>query len=316
MKKILCLLLFLLPVLWMLITLFNHKEPTVNKEIIQMVKKDIITEDINTKNIVDVNKVVDVENIVKNEVVAETIIPEVKTNVCKNEDLVCLNTDKWFFYSQKEWVSCVDWNLGKECILDDGWLMKNLNWNDVKYKLWNSFEKCSVVDNLVKSRLTRNSTDKKLFDESEWITRSDFLEVILTAHCIEYVNEDPSSLNFTDLNNKSEIAKAVKKAIDLGIARWYDNWNWGKKFRASEKIEKIEALAILLNLSKLELKNNTRKINFADVNIDWKRNIANMSYVLGITKVDTVNKKFFPNMFVTNKGLSDILYNIAPYYRK
>ncbi|MCD5380914.1 hypothetical protein LR004_03210 [Candidatus Gracilibacteria bacterium] len=243
MKRLLCLGLFLLPLLGMLITLLNQ-DKEIEKEVVIEKVMPIVEEPI-----VEVKKEVPIEN---------------------------------------EW-------------LDD---------SGIKYKQANRFETCGNIDTLIKQGFGDD-----ILQASTTVTRIDFLEALLKVHCIDYSNADISSIAFTDINNDdSETKKIIQKSIEIGIANGSEE-NGKKVFKAHTEITKIEALAILRKISGLELKDNSMKNRFTDLDVNWKRKVANMANILGLVPVDAKNKLFHPNEIVTNKTLSAMLGNILKYYR-
>lgn len=136
----------------------------------------------------------------------------------------------------------------------------------------------------------------------------------MDTHCINYKNADTSNLAFADVwNDDTKTKQIIKTAIDLWIARGYDEGDT-KVFRPNNRISKVEALAILISLSGLELKEKAPENNFADVENNWKSNIADTSYRLGVTPIDSDKNLFFPEYIMNKWDAYDIIGKIARYY--
>ncbi len=194
----------------------------------------------------------------------------------------------------------------KKVVIKDEWLDDS----GIKYKQKNRFETCKNIDTLIDQGFGDDT-----LQASTTVTRIDFLEVLLKVHCVDYSNADTSSIAFSDVkNDDDETKKIIQKAIEIGIANGSKE-NGKKVFKPNTEITKIEALAILRKISGLTLKDNSLKNRFIDLDVNWKRKVANVSNILWLLPVNTKNKLFEPNEIVTNKSLSTMLGNILKYYR-
>ncbi len=248
MKKILCLGLFLLPLLAMFLTLLNQD---TGKTVIQ---KTIVQKNIKTKNIVKTEK---------------TIVK-------------------------------------KKAPLKDQWL--HSNW--VEYKQKNRFQDCKNIDTLIEQWF-----GEEVFQSHSTVTRIDFLDILLKIHCIDSSNSDTHSIAFSDVKDDDiKTKQIIQKSIEIGIANGYKE-NGKKVFKPNTEITKIEALAILRKISNFRLKDNTPKNTFTDLDVSWKKKVANFSNILWLLPIDTKNKLFHPNEKLTNKTFSIMIRNILKYYR-
>lgn len=57
--------------------------------------------------------------------------------------------------------------------------------------------------------------DDGTFKPLQEMTRTEFLKVALISHCYEYINEDTSTLRYTDVDQSSWQARVIKKAESL-----------------------------------------------------------------------------------------------------
>jgi hypothetical protein len=71
----------------------------------------------------------------------------------------------------------------------------------------------------------------------------------------------------------------------------------------------------MFRLANPELKNKDLKNNFKDLDTDWKKDVANIANKFSITKVDTKNNFFNPEIVITNKSLYNMIVKLVSYYR-
>jgi len=83
-----------------------------------------------------------------------------------------------------------------------------------------------------------------VFEPWRETTRTEFLKIALRAYCYEYINEDPSSLTFTDVDKAVWQAKVIKLGADLGIVSTSNSM-----FRPNEAISRAEAIKMLLRVA-------------------------------------------------------------------
>ncbi len=266
-KRIICLWLFLFPVLWMLAILYNYHSPA----------ESVI---INKDGTVKVISTVDSKN-----GVSKKLLDNFRTDdPTKNADNSKSNNNNTV------------------------WITRKVNNIASTYSLREDFWWCDVSKNV------SDAVNAGIVAPLAEISRIDFLQILLDTHCIEYNGIDTSDLEFSDIG-KSNVQRReiIKKAIDMNITQWYD-LGGTTVFRPNRKISKIEALAMLMKLSWLELKEAPEKNNFVDVENNWKENIADTAYRLGLTPVDRSKKMFFPDYIMKRWDSYDIIWKIAKYY--
>ena len=218
---------------------------------------------------------------------------------------------------------------------------KKINWEERKYILKNEYKSCKTIDNLLDinylewfetwlkdiwnskyrnliKRLEKswiiNWTKENNFEWNRLISRVEFLKIVLRSHCIEYRNEDPSNLQFTDLDNKTWQAKVVKKSVDLWIANWDLSETWEKIFRADDIISSIEATKILLRMALVQ-KGEEPDTKYKDLEIDWHKKYVNQWEYLWVFSAEDDNYKFNPNDWIDRNKTVDFLYKVINLYR-
>lgn len=190
---------------------------------------------------------------------------------------------------------------------DSEWITRKINGISTSYKLERDFKNCNVNAKTL-------DAEKKAVAALAHTNRANFLKTILEAHCIDYSNADISQVDFADVNTSDTKTKQIiKTAIDLGIAKWYND-NGRKTFKPGNKISKVEALAILLNLSWLQLKDKAPENHFNDVEKNWKSNVADTSYRLQLTPIDNVKNLFYPDYVMKKADTYDMLKKVSRYY--
>lgn len=189
------------------------------------------------------------------------------------------------------------------------WITKEIGGRETTYKLGRDFRSCDISE-----KIETRANDGRLRDPLGTINRVDFLENLLWTHCIDYTQANIQNLVFDDVASDDTRAKQViKTAMDLWIAKGY-NENWVRVFKANQDISKIEALAIILDLSKIQLKDKAATNNFIDVENNWKAGIADIAHRLQLTPIDESRNMFFPEYKMKRGDTFNMLGKIAQYY--
>ncbi len=283
-KKIICLSLFILPLLGMLAILFNYKSPVSST----IVNPDGSVRTVSTINWADWNWIN--ANWTNGDIAGQGLVGN------------SWNAD----WANGNWVQSDDINVSPDN--NSIWITRRVGNINSTYKLDKDFSKCNVAKNV------SDTLSSGIVAGLAKIDRIEFLEILMDTHCINYKNADTSNLAFADVwNDDTKTKQIIKTAIDLWIARGYDEGDT-KVFRPNNRISKVEALAILISLSGLELKEKAPENNFADVENNWKSNIADTSYRLGVTPIDSDKNLFFPEYIMNKWDAYDIIGKIARYY--
>lgn len=192
---------------------------------------------------------------------------------------------------------------------DRDWMSKKVDNTEISYILKNKFETCPTVDGLIDS-----GGKKDIVAPLALMSRIQFLEILLSTHCINYDAADATT-EFRDLRFASDKdKKIVKAATSMKIISGYTEGG-NNYFYPNRKISKIEALAILLKLSWFELRDSEIINNFEDVWDDWKAPIADLSYRLGLTPIDEAKNLFSPDYTMKKWDTYDIINKVVKYYR-
>lgn len=189
------------------------------------------------------------------------------------------------------------------------WISRKVNKLSSRYKLERNFASCEVSKNV-----WATIKNWEVIAPLAQISRRDFLEIVFNTHCIDFSKADISNIAFDDIGaNDIKTKQIVKTAMEFKLTRGYDEA--GKKlFKASKKISKIEALAMLMTLSWIKLEETIAKNNFWDLENNWKTPIADKAYRLWLTPIDTQKNLFYPDYIMKKWDAYDIISKISKYY--
>ena len=232
--------------------------------------------------------------------------------------------------------------LQKNTIDEDTIVMtKIINWEEIEYMLKEDYDHCPIIDNLLDKTYDDNfysslwdieslpNKERVMRMERTWVidgskawdfenfremSRVEFLKIVIRSHCLEYRNEDTSSLNFWDLDNSDWQAKVVKKSIDLWIANGDQDENGNPIFRADEMITKIEATKILLRMALLQLWQEP-DTDYNDLIVDWHDKYVKQWEHLWVFYSEVDNYVFTPESSVTREDMVEFLYSVISLYR-
>lgn len=196
-----------------------------------------------------------------------------------------------------------------EILSQQWWNFKKINGKEIVYKMENDFSQCPVAKNV-----KENGANGKVIAPLAHTSRLYFFETLLKNHCINYEETDISEVAFDDIaQNDIKTKQIAQTAINLGIAQWYEIW-WRKVFRASKKVAKIEALAVLIKISGIQIKNTEVVYNFADVEENWKQWVADISHRLQLTPIDAKENLFFPDYIMKKSDTYDLIAKMVTFY--
>lgn len=134
-------------------------------------------------------------------------------------------------------------------------------------------------------------------------SRAEYLKMVLKAMKVDYSNADTSALTFKDVEKDSWIAKVVVKAVELKMISANEN------FRPNDSVSRAEAMKMLLNSAKVEVK-DVETTDFTDVNVkSWEAKYIQKAKELGVVNGQTVNEKlvFKPFTNITRAEVSKIV---------
>lgn len=211
-------------------------------------------------------------------------------------------------------------------------------WKDRIYEVKNTFSSCPMVSNIVSDfnsdyimsfedvnknhnfdeiqRLEKvwiiKWTKAKTFEPNRWITRAEFLAIVLKSHCYDFL-EKPENLPFYDVDLDSWQAKVVKVANELWIISWYPADEKWISFRPNNEISKIEALAIIYKISNLEIKEEYSD-SFTDKAAFWQAKVLSNLEYLWILNPENTNNKINPNNWISRNEIVKILVDVMRLY--
>jgi hypothetical protein len=106
-----------------------------------------------------------------------------------------------------------------------------------------------------------------------WITRAEFLKILLNVKKIDYRSTVTQRDTFSDLNADDWVSKVAYTAFDLGMADGYDDGT----FRPNAVISRIEALKLIIKVAWVKLE-ETDSTEFIDVEIEWMKKYVNYAF--------------------------------------
>ncbi len=253
------------------------------------------------------------------------------TSTCTDSNLVCKETNGVYKLFRKTGVSCKNGNLGNTCIptaentvdtietpttpttpstdtVDaDTCTFPNVN---VAYTDTANNWALAYITDLSSKGIMNGNTSGLLnpigqFEPWRATTRTEFLKIALRAYCYEYINENPSSLTFTDVDKSVWQAKVIKKGADLGIISTSNSM-----FRPNEEISRAEAIKMLLRVAQTRnavytVDSSVTTSTFGDLTATWQAKYAEKAKALGII---ANNPNFEPNRGIKRDETSKVVF--------
>ena len=152
------------------------------------------------------------------------------------------------------------------------------------------------------------------FKPSQEMTRTEFLKVALISHCYEYKDEDPSSLEYRDVDQSSWQAKVIKKAQELGMINGDLDETGNKIFRPDDIISKAEAIKILMRISKIQAQ-QVEQTTYSDITVAWHTSYIENGEALGLFDAEDDEYSFSPDSGVKREEMVDLIYRLVQLYR-
>ena len=151
-----------------------------------------------------------------------------------------------------------------------------------------------------------------IFEPNRWITRSEFLAIVLQVHCYD-VSHKPESLPFYDVDLDSWQAKVIKVWTELWIIKWYEKDKKWTPFRPDREISKIEAFWIMMKMREIEILENY-KDKYTDKKANWQDKPLSAGEYLWILKPEETNYKFHPDSYLNRDEMVKIIIDIIRLY--
>ena len=151
-----------------------------------------------------------------------------------------------------------------------------------------------------------------IFEPNRWITRSEFLAIVLQVHCYD-VSHKPESLPFYDVDLDSWQAKVIKVWTELWIIKWYEKDKKWTPFRPDREISKIEAFWIMMKMREIEILENY-KDKYTDKKANWQDKPLSAGEYLWILKPEETNYKFYPDSYLNRDEMVKMIIDIIKLY--
>ena len=151
-----------------------------------------------------------------------------------------------------------------------------------------------------------------IFEPNRWITRSEFLAIVLQVHCYD-VSHKPESLPFYDVDLDSWQAKVIKVWTELWIIKWYEKDKKWTPFRPDREISKIEAFWIMMKMREIEILENY-KDKYTDKKANWQAKPLSAGEYLWILKPEETNYKFNPDSYLNRDEMVKMIIDIIRLY--
>ena len=151
-----------------------------------------------------------------------------------------------------------------------------------------------------------------IFEPNRWITRSEFLAIVLQVHCYD-VSHKPESLPFYDVDLDSWQAKVIKVWTELWIIKWYEKDKKWTPFRPDREISKIEAFWIMMKMREIEILENY-KDKYTDKKANWQDKPLSAGEYLWILKPEETDYKFHPDSYLNRDEMVKMIIDIIKLY--
>jgi hypothetical protein len=152
------------------------------------------------------------------------------------------------------------------------------------------------------------------FKPKVWVTRSEFLKILLNSHCYEYKQEKVTSLKYIDVDKNSWQARVIQKSENLKLISGDTNINDESVFRPNDIITKLEALKIIINLSTIQPQ-KTVATQYDDIKILWQKKYVEIAETLLIYNADSDKNVFNVNSSVSREDMIHLLDRFIELYK-
>lgn len=212
-----------------------------------------------------------------------------------------------------------------------------IRWEKRQYEISHKYSSCPMIPNIVwdynkdfnisfddiyniknldeVQRLTKTGILNKnwvnntnLFEPNRWITRAEFLAIVLKVHCYD-VSKSVNILPYNDVDLDSWQARVVKVADDIWIIKGY--WDW--TFRPNNTISKIEAFWIMMKMRDITILEDY-KDRYIDKKADWQAKPLSAAEYLWIINPEISNFEFKPNSKLNRNEMVKLIVDIIRLY--
>lgn len=146
-----------------------------------------------------------------------------------------------------------------------------------------------------------------------WVSRWEFLKILLKSHCYSYADIDTNDLDFIDVDSHSWQARVIAKAQELDLVKWSTNTRGEKVFRPNDTITKVEALKIILRLSEIETQ-DLLESEYSDIKVQWHEKYVRTWESLGLYDAYMDGQEFNPDEVMKREDMVDLIERFVQLY--
>ena len=159
---------------------------------------------------------------------------------------------------------------------------------------------------LLKERNAISGRDEKTFAPNDYITREEFIKILITA--IDY-DEDGGEISFSDVNENDWYFKAVSKGVSAGIIKGISENEFGTGMNITRQDMAVmiyrAALAAKIDISGYEIVSFSDNSDIADYAKDAVKALTKSRIISGMG-----DGTFMPSSFATRAQAAKMIYSL------
>ena len=198
-------------------------------------------------------------------------------------------------------------------------MIPNILWDynkdfEIYYKDIANIRNLDEVQRLTKTDVVNKDwvNNTWLFEPLRWITRAEFLAIVLKVHCYD-VSKKPDYLPYYDVDLDTWQARVIRVADQIWIIKWYERDAKGIPFKPNQEISKIEAFGIMMKMAEVN-KLQEYTDSYIDKKADWQSKPLVDGEYLWILKPEETEYLFNPNGKLKRDDMVKIIVDIIKLY--
>ena len=198
-------------------------------------------------------------------------------------------------------------------------MIPNILWDynkdfEIYYKDIANIRNLDEVQRLTKTDVVNKDwvNNSGLFEPLRWITRAEFLAIVLKVHCYD-VSKKPDYLPYYDVDLDTWQARVIRVADQIWIIKWYERDTKGIPFKPNQEISKIEAFGIMMKMAEVN-KLQEYTDSYTDKKADWQTKPLSDGEYLWILKPEETEYLFNPNGKLNRDDMVKIIVDIIKLY--
>ena len=198
-------------------------------------------------------------------------------------------------------------------------MIPNILWDynkdfEIYYKDIANIKNLDEVQRLTKTDVVNKDwvNNSGLFEPLRWITRAEFLAIVLKVHCYD-VSKKPDYLPYYDVDLDTWQARVIRVADQIWIIKWYERDTKGIPFKPNQEISKIEAFGIMMKMAEVN-KLQEYTDSYTDKKADWQTKPLSDGEYLWILKPEETEYLFNPNGKLNRDDMVKIIVDIIKLY--